>query len=185
MFSCPASAFLLETEIWVHDHIVLTHVCHPLLFHAGSSVLWLLEKLLFCLTHVGEKNSQDNFWKKKKKKRQDRDASLFKVAAWQACYEASLGIEQELDFAAVNPPLEGPLWHCCLHQKLSLPTWESERRAGATPPGCSWAAEYWRLPSLQEKQAGGCTAWPVGVHGSQCLLQFRKKKKKATFSTFS
>lgn len=68
MFSCPASAFLLETEIWVHDHIVLTHVCHPILFHAGSSVLCLLEKLLFCLTHVGEKNSQDNFWKKKKGK---------------------------------------------------------------------------------------------------------------------
>lgn len=49
------------------DHVVLRHVCHPVLFHAGSSVLWLLEKLLFCLTQVGEKNSQDNFWKKIKK----------------------------------------------------------------------------------------------------------------------
>lgn len=136
----------------------------------------VIRKTAFLTYPCREKNSQDNFWKKKK--RQDRDASLLQ----QPCYETSLGLEQELDFVAVNPPLEGPLWHCCLHQKPSLPTWESERRAGATPPGCSWAAEFWRLPSLQEKQAGGCTAWPVGVCGSRCLLQFRKKKKKATFS---
>lgn len=145
--------------------IVLRHVCHPVLFHAGSFVLWLLEKLLFCLTHVGEKNSQDNFWKKNKKARH----RCLTPAAWQPWYEASLGVEQELDFVALNPPLEGPFWHCCSHQKPSLSTWESERRAGTTPP---WVQLGCRI--LEAALAPRKTSWRLYslASGSSWLAMF-------------
>lgn len=56
--------------------ILCTCICHPIFFHAGS-VVWLSEKLLFCLTHGGDKESSyflQNKTRKNPKKQQTTQA---------------------------------------------------------------------------------------------------------------